>query len=219
MGILSRMRTAWSWPFPLLLSALEPWHFLPAPPPGTPRGLQPFPRGADSKARSPQQTGAPGGFRRVYSLRLDSRRGRESACRASARRGGGKSPVGTCPGLAGAARTRRRSRHFCPWPAAVAGAGCGGPGGSVSWHQVAVGQRSWGGASLVEEVGLEGGRQRQRGDGTQPLLPQGQAHRATAEIHERQGLSWESQREKVSDSVGGPKSPSLLSTAISEGQA
>lgn len=58
-------------------------------------------------------------------------------------------------------------------------------------------------ASLVEEVGLEGGRQRQGGDGTQALLPQGQAHRATAEIHERQGLGWEGpERElEVSDSI------------------
>lgn len=45
-------------------------------------------------------------------------------------------------------------------------------------------------ASLVEEVGLEGGRQWQRGDGTQALLPQGQAHRTPAEIHEWQGLGW-----------------------------
>ena len=41
-----------------------------------------------------------------------------------------------------------------------------------------------GGASLVEEVGLEGGGQWQRVDLTQAPLPQGQAHRATAEIHE-----------------------------------
>ena len=43
-------------------------------------------------------------------------------------------------------------------------------------------------ASLVVEVGLEGGGQRQRVDLTQALLPQGQAHRAAAEIHERQGF-------------------------------
>ena len=42
-----------------------------------------------------------------------------------------------------------------------------------------------GGGSLVEEVGLEGGGQRQRVDVPQPLLPQGQAHGAAAEIHER----------------------------------
>lgn len=42
-----------------------------------------------------------------------------------------------------------------------------------------------GGASLVEEVGLEGSGQWQRVDLTQAPLPQGQAHRATAEIHER----------------------------------
>lgn len=45
-----------------------------------------------------------------------------------------------------------------------------------------------GGASLVVEVGLEGGGQWQRVDLTQALLPQGQAHRAAAQIHERQGL-------------------------------
>lgn len=43
-------------------------------------------------------------------------------------------------------------------------------------------------ASLVEEVSLQRGRQRQRRDGAQALLPQGQAHGAPAEIHERQGL-------------------------------
>lgn len=53
-----------------------------------------------------------------------------------------------------------------------------------------------GGASLVEEVGLEGGGQRQRVDLTQPLLSQGQAHGAAAEVHERQGLSWGRERER-----------------------
>lgn len=53
-----------------------------------------------------------------------------------------------------------------------------------------------GGVSLVEEVGLEGGGQRQRMDLTQALLPQGQAHGAAAEIHERQGLGWGNQGER-----------------------
>lgn len=46
------------------------------------------------------------------------------------------------------------------------------------------------GESLVEEVGLEGGGQRQSWDLSQALLPQGQAHRAAAEIHEGQGFGW-----------------------------
>lgn len=68
--------------------------------------------------------------------------------------------------------------------------GAGGRGGSVSWHQVAGVLAVLGGASLVEEVGLEGGGQRQPVDLSQALLPQGQAHGAAAEIHERQGLGW-----------------------------
>ena len=58
--------------------------------------------------------------------------------------------------------------------------------GSVRWHRgVVVVLAVPGGASLVEEVGLEGGGQWQRVDLAQAPLPQGQAHRATAEIHER----------------------------------
>lgn len=49
-------------------------------------------------------------------------------------------------------------------------------------------------ASLVQEVSLERGGQRQRRDGAQALLPQGQAHRPPAEVHERQGLGWGWQR-------------------------
>lgn len=52
--------------------------------------------------------------------------------------------------------------------------------------------------SLVEEVGLEGGGQRQRVDLTQTLLPQGQAHGATAQIHERQGLGCGNRGERAS---------------------
>lgn len=63
---------------------------------------------------------------------------------------------------------------------------------------VAVVLASWGGGSLVEEVGLEGGGQRQRMDLAQTLLPQGQAHRAAAEIHERQRLRWGNRRETAS---------------------
>lgn len=65
----------------------------------------------------------------------------------------------------------------------VRGAGCGGP----RWPAC---QQCRGAASLVQEVGLEGGRQWQCVDVTQTLLAQGQAHRAAAEIHERQGLGW-----------------------------
>lgn len=51
-------------------------------------------------------------------------------------------------------------------------------------------------ASLVEEVRLEGGRQRQCVDLTQTLLPQGQAHGPAAQIHEWQGLGWGNQGDR-----------------------
>lgn len=99
-----------------------------------------------------------------------------SLCRAvggrQGQRGGRGGRAGTSP-LWPDASPRRRARRQ---------AGEVAPGG---WRAGDAGVES-----LVEEVGLEGGRQRQRVDVTQTLLPQGQAHGAAAEIHERQGLGW-----------------------------
>lgn len=90
---------------------------------------------------------------------------------------------------------KEEGRAFLWWPRTpVQGTGCGG--GSVSWHHVAVVLAVLGRASLVEEVRLEGGRQRQCVDLTQTLLPQGQAHGTAAQIHEWQGLGWGNQGDR-----------------------
>ena len=71
-------------------------------------------------------------------------------------------------------------------------------------------------ASLVEEVSLEGGGQRQCVDVTQTLLPQGQAHGAAAEIHEWQGLGWggTEQGQQVSAALGDSRTKMLTTLAI-----
>lgn len=69
-----------------------------------------------------------------------------------------------------------------------------------------------GGASLVEEVGLEGGGQRQRVDLAQTLLPQGQAHRAAAQVHERQRLRWGKREESAWLARLGLARPQALTT-------
>lgn len=141
---------------------------------------------------------------------------------------------GQCRDGAGGACVQR-----CPCPQGQPGGRGGGAGpfsrgcrrppmrrarcGSAGWHQVAVVLVVLGGASLVEEVGLEGGGQRQRMDLAQTLLPQGQAHRAAAEIHERQGLGWGDQGERgqlsgaapegsAAHANGGTAPPAFLST-------
>lgn len=80
------------------------------------------------------------------------------------------------------------SVHGCGCRSKAQGMAAPAAGGSVRWHQVAVVLAVRWRTSLVEEVGLEGSRQRQRVDLPQALLPQGQAHRAAAQIHERQRL-------------------------------
>lgn len=104
------------------------------------------------------------------------------------REGDREAYVRSCPVRVpkGCGRRRRRSKAFLRrLRTPVQGAG---PAGGSALAAVAVVPVPGGGASLVEEVGLEGGGQRQRVDLGQTLLPQGQAHRAAAEVHERQGL-------------------------------
>lgn len=95
--------------------------------------------------------------------------GHSRRCREGGRRSRRPGPSRGCP-----ARQPRRG----------AGPASRGPGRGVVWRWLSWAVRR----SLVEEVGLEGGGQRQRVDLAQPLLPQGQAHGAAAEVHERQGL-------------------------------
>lgn len=95
--------------------------------------------------------------------------GHSRRCREGGRRSRRPGPSRGCP-----ARQPRRG----------AGPASRGPGRGVVWRWPSWAVRR----SLVEEVGLEGGGQRQRVDLAQPLLPQGQAHGTAAEVHERQGL-------------------------------
>lgn len=90
---------------------------------------------------------------------------------------GTEEPVSSGRRPAGAAgRMERKSKDVFLQPDASPRHRVPHGGRPVRWHQVFVALAMQGGGSLVEEVGLERGRQRQRVDVTQTLLPEGQAH-------------------------------------------